>query len=52
MTKDGSEEGVPLSLPLWPSLRFDFCQIFGFDNACLNQVSYRTWLPLEAQERT
>ena len=31
VTKNGSEEKVPVPLPEWPSLRFDYRQNFGFD---------------------
>ena len=29
MAKDGSDEGVPVPFPEWPSLRFDYLQKFG-----------------------
>ena len=32
MKKDGSEEGELVTRPEWPSLRFDYRQIYGFDN--------------------
>ena len=48
--KKGGEEAARAPLPEWPSLCFDYCRNFGFDNGCLNQDGYRTWPPLETQE--
>ena len=49
MTKKGGEEAAPAPLPEWPSLCFDYCRNFGFDNGCSNQDGYRTWPPLETR---